>query len=82
VLALEESALRLRLTRPGSYRVAVRYSPYWKASGACVAPRQDGMTELTSPRAGVVALAFDVTVHRAFAALRGDTGDACNASSG
>ena len=77
IVALTDTTIRLWLTQPGRYRVAVRYSPYWKTRGGCVAPRADGMTELVSRRSGVVSLRFDVTVHRALAALRGDAGSTC-----
>ena len=81
VVALTGTAIRLRVTQPGRYRVAVRYSPYWKARGGCVAPRADGMTELATRRSGDVLLRFDVTVHRAFDALRGDAGSICTPGS-
>jgi hypothetical protein len=77
ILALTDTTIRLRLTQPGTYRVAVRYSPYWKTRGGCVAPRADGMTELAIRGSGVVVLRFDVSVHRALAALRGDAGSTC-----
>jgi len=75
LLSLTETRLRLRLNAPGSYRVAVRYSPYWKATPGCLAPRSDGMLELTAPRAGTVRLTFDVDAGRVLAALVGETPD-------
>ncbi|HET7515337.1 MAG TPA: hypothetical protein VFJ60_11090 [Gaiella sp.] len=78
VVAMTQTGVRLRVTRPGHYRLAVRYSPYWRAPGICVARRADGMTELTTPRAGAVALTFDVTVGRALDALRGRTAAICS----
>jgi hypothetical protein len=81
VMALTDTAIRLRLTQPGLYRVAVRYSPYWKTRGGCVAPRRDGMTELATRRSGFVSLRFDVTVRRALDALRGNAGSTCPAGS-
>jgi hypothetical protein len=67
----------LRVSRPGRFRVAVRYSPYWSAGGACVEPRADGMTELVDRHAKVVSLEFDVTLHEALAALRGAVAHRC-----
>lgn len=77
ILALTETHIRIRLTRPGRYRLAVRYSPYWRTSGACVESQPDGMTALVSQRAGVVSLVFDVTIRRAIAALRGASTQTC-----
>jgi hypothetical protein len=74
---LKEAAIRVRLTKPGRFRVAVRWSPYWHAHGACLQKRADGMMTLTSPRPGVVPLTFHVTVHRALAALAGHAGSTC-----
>jgi len=77
VLALTDTAVRLRLGQPGRYRVAVRYSPYWTTHAGCVAPRADGMTELSTRRSGVVVLRFEVTVRRALDALGGNAGSTC-----
>src|SRR4030095_13944641 len=35
VLRLTATRIELVLPRPGQYRLAVRYSPYWTAEGAC-----------------------------------------------
>jgi len=77
IVAMTETHVRVRLTRPGRFRLAVRYSPYWKAAGACVEQRPDGMTELISQRAGTVSLGFDVTIRRAIAALGGASAQTC-----
>jgi hypothetical protein len=45
--------------RPGSYRVAVRYSPYWLPSQGCVEEGPDEMLRLVASRAGPVSLRFD-----------------------
>ena len=77
ILRMTATAVQVRVTRPGRYRVAVRYSPYWRALDACVARRGDGMTELLVRRAGTVSLTFHVTVHRALATLRGAAAETC-----
>lgn len=77
IVALAETYVRIRLTRPGRFRIAVRYSPYWKASHDCVGRRPDGMTELVSRRAGMVSLHFDVTIEQALAVLRGAPAPKC-----
>jgi len=57
VLALHNSTLTLALHRPGSYDVALSYSPYLSAPGVCVSRRANGMVSLTTDDAGVVRLA-------------------------
>jgi hypothetical protein len=75
VLRLTEAHAVLRLGRPGEYRVAIRYSPYWKSSSGCVMHGRDGMIRLVAPRAGVVKLAFDVDAQRALTTLAGGQPD-------
>jgi hypothetical protein len=65
------SRLLVRLSRPGTYRVAVRHSPYWHASAGCLSRGADGMVRLTVARPATVRLAFDVDAGRALAALAG-----------
>jgi hypothetical protein len=60
LLALDESRLLLRVTRGGTYRIAVRWSPYWQASTGCLAPTRGGMVRLRTRKAAVVRIVFDV----------------------
>jgi hypothetical protein len=55
------------LPRAGQYRLAVRYSPYWTAEGACLIRRADGMTTVAASRAGRLELRFHVSAGRALA---------------
>ena len=71
VVAMKQTEIDLLVHRPGSYRVTVRYSPYFAAAGACIAKTKDGMTLLEVHRAGRVRLAFSVTPSHALAALAG-----------
>ena len=71
VLAFDRSRLVIRLARAGTYRVAVRHSPYWNASYGCLTRGADGMVRLTVGAAAKVTLAFDVDASRALAALAG-----------
>ena len=71
VLALTDSTVLLRLARAGTYRLALHYSPYLAAPGACVSATHDGMIELRAQRAGKLDLAFNVTASRALAAIAG-----------
>jgi hypothetical protein len=71
VLALGESRLLIRVSRGGSYRVAVRWSPYWRASTGCLARGRGGMLSLRTPKAATVRLAFDVNASRLLHAFSG-----------
>jgi hypothetical protein len=77
VLKLSEGRLVLRLRASGTYRLAVRYSPYWRTSSGCVGRGRDGMTRLSATHSGVFTLDFDVDAQRALKALGGDTGSSC-----
>jgi hypothetical protein len=59
------------LAAAGTYRIAIRYSPYWSASSGCVVRGPSGMLRLTVPRAEIVDLHFDVSVHRSVEVLTG-----------
>ena len=77
VVALKSSTLVLVLDRPGAYRVALHYSPYWHASAGCVARLHDGMMRLDVPRAGLIELRFAVDAERALHAVAGAAGPTC-----
>jgi hypothetical protein len=62
------SAITVDLPAAGEYRVAVRYSPYWRASGACVEHLPDGMLGLDVPHRERVEITFAVTARRALSA--------------
>jgi hypothetical protein len=78
VTRLEPASLTLQLDRPGSYRVAVRWSPYWRTSGGCLVQGSDGMIHLEAIRAGAVDLDFGVNPSSAFHALTHATAPACH----
>jgi hypothetical protein len=73
VVKLTQAHVVLRLARAGTYRIAIRYSPYWKPSVGCAKPGRDGMIRLVAPRAGTVKLGFDVDAERALTTLAGQT---------
>ena len=60
------------MTRGGTYRIAVRYSPYWRASDGCLRQGKDGMLQLQTRAARAVSIVFRVDASRAFAELAGD----------
>jgi hypothetical protein len=62
------SAITVYLPHAGNYRVAVRYSPYWHATGACIDRLADGMLGLDAERAGSLKIQFALTAARALSA--------------
>jgi hypothetical protein len=80
VLSMTGSRVLVDLSRPGRYRLAVRYSPYWHAEGACLASAPDGMTTIDARRPGRLQLAFRVNAASALAAVVGDDKRACDTS--
>jgi hypothetical protein len=68
VLRLTQSRVVLELPKPGRYRLAIRYSPYWHADGACLTRRPDGMTTVSARRSGRLELTFHVNAASALAA--------------
>ena len=71
LLALRESRLLVRVTRGGTYRVAVHWSPYWHTSAGCLAPTSGGMLRLHTGAAGTIRIAFDIDASRLLDALAG-----------
>jgi hypothetical protein len=69
LIAISQARLVLRVVDPGRFRLAVRYSPYWRTSGGCIVARRDGMSELLAPRRGTVVISFHVDAAQALAAL-------------
>jgi len=71
IVRLTQSQVLVHVARAGSYRIAIRYSPYWKPSVGCVTGGADGMIRLAAPRAGTVLLGFVVDAARALTTLAG-----------
>jgi hypothetical protein len=81
VLRLTGTRLLVDLPRAGSYRLALRYSPYWRAQGACLIRRDDGMTAIAVDRPERLELTFAVTPTRALAAaVVGERSEVCDSS--
>ncbi|HKU55982.1 MAG TPA: hypothetical protein VJP41_03070 [Gaiellaceae bacterium] len=73
VLAFKESRLVVRVSRGGSYALAVRWSPYWHASTGCLLPSHNGMVQLQTRRAATVRISFDVDARSLLAAFAGQS---------
>ena len=52
----------LAISKPGRYRVALRWSPYWATPQGCVSRGADGMVRLSVRRPGLVQLSFSPTL--------------------
>jgi hypothetical protein len=81
VLAFRESAVRVRVSRGGTYRVAVRWSPYWHASAGCLLRGDGGLLRLRTRKPATVRISFDVDAGSLFDALAGSA-PACRADDG
>jgi hypothetical protein len=81
VLALRESRLRIRVMRGGTYRVAVRWSPYWHASTGCLTRAPGGLLWLRTQAAATVRIGFDVDARSLFDAFS-DSTPRCRVGSG
>jgi hypothetical protein len=77
VIELTQTRVAVRVRAPGSYRLAVRYSPYWSASSGCLDPGRDSMIRIRVPAAGNVELRFRVNARRAFDAFAGRRPQTC-----
>ena len=71
VLAVRESLLLVRVTQGGTYRVAIRWSPYWHASTGCLSRARGGMLRLRTRAAATVRIAFDVDARSLLDAFAG-----------
>jgi len=69
--SLGESKIGVVVQTGGTYRIAVRWSPYWHASLGCLSKGKDGMIRLTTRRARFVRLTFQVSAARAIEELAG-----------
>ena len=79
VVELTATRVLLDLPRAGDYRLAVRFSPYWHAPGACLIRREDGMTTVSATRPGRLQLSFHVGAASALAtAVTGGRDRVCN----
>ena len=71
VLALTQERVVVSVPRGGTYRIAVRYSPYWRTSDGCLSKGKDGMLRLTTLHARVARIGFIVSADSALEQLAG-----------
>jgi hypothetical protein len=77
VVLLTESRIVVAAERAGKYRLAVRFSRYWRPSAGCASRTADGMIRLAIPRPGRVSLKFAPNAESALAALTGGSSRTC-----
>ena len=77
VVGLTESQVTVRAAEAGTYRLAIRYSPYWMASTGCLDPGKDSMIRLRIPAPGTVKLSIHVSARRALDAFAGQRPQTC-----
>jgi len=77
VLAFGRNRITVELARPGRYRVATNWSPYWTTGAGCLSRGADGTVRLTTARRGVVRLDLTVNAQGALAALEGGSKPRC-----
>jgi hypothetical protein len=61
----------IAISKPGRYRVALRWSPYWATPQGCVSRGADGMVRLSVRRPGLVQLSFSPTIASGLETLAG-----------
>jgi len=61
----------IRVSRPGKYRIATRWSPYWSASTGCLTRSANGLVLLRTRKAATVQIVFDVDTRSLLGAIAG-----------
>ena len=77
VLSFGQSRISIALGRPGRYRIAMNWSPYWRTAVGCLSKGADGTVRLSVARAGVVRVELAVNAAGALAALEGGSEPRC-----
>src|SRR5262249_28369908 len=72
ITSLTQTRIGVRLDRGGTYRISVRWSPYWHASLGCLSEGNDKMIRLTTLHPHFVRLTFRVGAVRALDEIVGD----------
>ena len=77
VLAFGQHRITVAVARPGRYRIATNWSPYWTTGAGCLSRGDDGTVRLTTTRAGTVRLDLSVNARGALVALEGGSEPQC-----
>ncbi len=81
VVSLGPTQARFDITAKGTYHVAIRYSPYWRAQPGCVGETNNGDVRLTALAGGPVELTFRLGLQQFLDALDNAAGRHCSSSS-
>src|SRR5579862_4212793 len=73
VVAMTQARMVVRVNAGGTYRIAVRYSPYWRTSDGCLSKGADGMLRLTTLQPRTARIGFTLSADAAFDELAGQT---------
>ena len=71
IVSMTDAKITLDLAHGGTYRIAVRWSPYWRASQGCLWRGRDGMLRLTTLHSELARLSFVVSADSALETLTG-----------
>jgi hypothetical protein len=74
VIRLDPARMTVAVDEPGTYRVAVHWSPYWTTTLGCLTPDGDGTMLLRASAAGTADIDFRFSPARAVASLAGVSG--------
>jgi hypothetical protein len=77
VMSLRGDGLTLKVGGRGTYRIAIRYTPYWHPSAGCVWAGKDGMIRLQTTRRSVVRLTFAIDPSRMLSEMTGGHPKVC-----
>ncbi|HEY5059546.1 MAG TPA: hypothetical protein VII51_11080 [Gaiellaceae bacterium] len=69
--SLTQARIGVDVHRGGNYRIAVRWSPYWRASNGCLSEGKDTMLRLQTRGAQHVTIVFQVSADSALDELAG-----------
>jgi hypothetical protein len=69
--AMTQTRIIVGVQSGGTYRIAVRWSPYWRTSDGCLSKGADGMLRLTTLHARTARIGFIVSADSALDTLAG-----------
>ena len=77
VVELTQREISIVVAGPGTYRIAVRYSPYWRSSQGCITKGPDEMLRLNTASSGPIVLNFDFEAGRLLQPFRAAPAASC-----
>ena len=71
LVSLTQARIGVDVRESGTYRIAVRWSPYWRASDGCLSKGKDQMLRLETRGPRLVTIVFQVNANNALEELAG-----------